>query len=76
MTAQNENFNVLENEPLTFSKGEEKVPFTRSFLLLDKVTLTNNWKGLLNGTFTLHLLNRNGPISNTFELSNVLLYTL
>ena len=43
--------------------------FTLTLQLLDKVTLNNNWKGLVKVTFQLPLLNLHGPIFNTFRLS-------
>ena len=41
------------------------------FQLVVNVTLSNSWNGLVNVTFTLHLLNHNAPISNTFKLLKV-----
>ena len=41
-------FKGLVMGPIIFSNGNVKVYFTRPFLLLDKVSLTNSWKGIVN----------------------------
>ena len=42
--------NIMLMGPLRFSKGYLEVTFSRPFLLLDKLKLTNSWKGLVNVT--------------------------
>ena len=56
----------LDMEPLRFIRDNIKATLTRSFQLIDNVILTESTKILLHVTFTLHLLNVDGPISHTF----------
>ena len=70
----NDTFNslkILEMESKGFGKGDVEVAFARPIQLLADVTLFKNRKYLEFVTFTLLLLNLNGPIFDTFMLSKV-----